>query len=163
MVKIYDVMVPGVRAKFELWIKERGGVQVWRNLNLSDPGAGNQFTPATMVIETKLQEAGYLAKKIGDTVPYPTPHWSVGRGEIITDINRFRFAKGYKELKRFRVAVCRGDGLMFHLTDGSQRKLDRYLDRAREKYGDDVCYRKDGGLFDPGREIVIELPEWEVS
>uniref|UniRef100_A0A6M3JEC9 Uncharacterized protein n=1 Tax=viral metagenome TaxID=1070528 RepID=A0A6M3JEC9_9ZZZZ len=158
--KIYDVMVPGCREKFETWIRDRGGVQVWRNLNLSNPGAGNQFTPATMVIETARQEAGYLGKKIGDTVPYPNPHWSVGAGEVVTDIKRFRFVKSFKELKRIRVALRRGSGLNFCLTDGSQRKLDRALDAAREKY-EDVVYRKDGGLFDYERFIVVEVPEWE--
>ena len=161
MDKIYDVMVPGTRPKFELWIKERGGVQVWHNLNLSNPGAGNQFTPATMVIDSEEDLRGYSGAKMGDTVPYPRPHWSVGAGEIITDISRFRFVKGFKEVKRIRVAVCRGSGLMYKLTDGSQRKVDRALETARDKYGEAV-YRKDGGLFDYERFIVVEVPEWEV-
>jgi len=157
MDKVCDVMVPGARAKFEEWIRVRGGVQVWHNLNLSDPGAGNQFTPATMMIKDPDDVKGYSGSKIGDIVPYPKPHWSVGAGEVVTDISRFRFVKGYTEIKRIRVAVCRGSGLMFKLTDGSQRKVDRALEKAPEG----AVYRKDGGLFDPLREIVIEVPEWE--
>jgi len=158
--KKIDVMVPGSRGKFELWIKERGGVQVWHNLNLSNPGAGNQFTPATMVI-TKDELKDYPGLGIGSPVMYPKPHWSVGAGEVVTDIARFRFVKSFKELKRIRVALRRGaQGLIFKLTDGSQRKVDRALDKAREKYGE-AYYRKDGGLFDYERFIVIEVPEWE--
>ncbi|MFH1628381.1 MAG: hypothetical protein ABIE47_06620 [Pseudomonadota bacterium] len=156
-----EVMVPGVRAKFEEWIKERGGVQVWHNVNLSNPRAGNQFTPATMMIKDVGDMAGYLDSKIGDIVSYPRPHWSVGAGEVVTNINRFRFVKGYKEITRIQVALQRGSGLNFCLTDGSQRKVDRALDAAREKYGEAVS-RKDGGLFDYERYIVIEVPEWEV-
>jgi len=162
MNKIYDVTVLGCREKFETWIRDRGGVQVWRNLNLSNPSAGNQYTPATMVIKDPDDQKGYLDSRIGDIVQYPRPHWSVGAGEVITDIKRFRFVKSFKELKRIRVALRRGDGLNFCLTDGSQRKLDRALEKAQEKY-DDVTYRKDGGLFDYERFIVVEVPEWEVS
>ena len=146
-----DVMVPGVRAKFEEWIKERGGVQVWHNLNLSNPGAGNQFSPAF----DRSPESGNVLN-----LPYPKPHWSLGAGEVVTDIKRFRFVKGFKEVKRIRVALQRGSGLNFQLTDGSQRKVDRALDAAREKYGE-ATYRKDGALFDYERYIVIEVPEWE--
>ena len=116
-----DVYTPDTRPKFELWIKERGGVQVWHNQNLSNPGAGNQFTPATMMVKDPDDVRSCPGSKIGDIVPYPKPHWSVGRGEVITDITRFRVAKGFKEFK----------------------------------------HRKDGGLFDPDREIVVEVPEWE--
>lgn len=38
-----DVLVPGARVKFEDWIKNRGGVQVWENVNLSTPRAGQWF------------------------------------------------------------------------------------------------------------------------
>ena len=158
--KRIEVYTPGCRAKFLEWIENRGGVQVWHNLNLSNPGAGNQFTPATMIIETALQAAGYLGCKIGDAVPYPSPHWSVGAGENVLDIKHFRFVKGFKEFKRIRVALRRGSGLNFCLTDGSQRKVDKALDQAREKFGEST-YRKDGGLLDFERYIVVEVPEWE--
>lgn len=157
MEKVYDIYVVGAREKFEGWIKNRGGVQVWHNLDLSNPGAGNMFPPATQEEETIL-EGGLRTKR---TISYPKPHWPVGAGEVVTDIKRFRFAKGFKELKRIRVALKRGNGLNYCLTDASQRKVDKALDAAREKYGDDVTYRKDGGLFDQERFIVIELPEWE--
>lgn len=144
----FDVYVPGVRAKFEEWIATRGGVKVWKNVNLSDPGAGNIFTPAYQT---------------GTSDSYPKPSWRVDDGEIVDNIGRFRFATDFKELKRIRVSLCRGDGLMYCLTDASQRKVDRALAEARVLYGDNVIYRKDGGLFDYNRYIVIELPKWEAE
>jgi hypothetical protein len=145
--KIIKVTALGAKEKMLDWIANRGGIQVWDNVNLSDMGAGEQFTPA-------LTENGEQMGK---------PHWSVARGELITDIKRFKFAVSFVEVKRFHVAVQRGSGLGYKATDGSMRKLDRYLDAAREKYGDDVYYRKDGGLFNPDREIVIEYPIWEAE
>lgn len=146
--KIIKVTQLGAKEKMLDWIANRGGVQVWNNVNLSDMGAGEQFTPA-------LTENGEQMGK---------PHWTVERGELITDIKRFQFVASFIEIKRFHAAVRVGrNGLAYKLTDGSQRKLDRYLDSAREKYGNDVCYRKDGGLFNPDREIVIEYPIWETE
>jgi hypothetical protein len=145
--KTIKVTALGVKEKMLDWIANRGGVQVWYNINLSDAGAGEQFTPA-------LTENGEQMGK---------PHWSVERGELITDIRRFKFAASFVEVKRFHVAVRQGSGLNYKATDGSQRKLDRYMAAAIEKYGEDVYYRKDGGLFNADREIVIEYPIWETE
>jgi hypothetical protein len=156
-----EVLTPGCREKFEDWIKNRGGVKVWRNIDLSSCGAGPIFTPAT---ENK--EVVGADVNVEGQVPYPKPSWRVDNGEVITDINRFRFVKSFKEFKRIRVALQRGSGFNFQLTDGSQRKVDRALDQAREKF-DEAVYRKDGGLFDVEpllkyeRFIVVEIPEWE--
>ncbi len=149
-----EVLTPGCREKFEEWIKCRGGVKVWRNLDLSNCGAGPIFTPALKEVEVPLENGGM------NMIPYPKPSWRVDNGEVVTDISRFRFVKGFKEFKRIRVALRRGDGLIFCLTDGSQRKVDKALDQAREKFGE-ATYRKDGGLFDYERFIVVEVPEWE--
>ena len=145
-IKVY---VPGIREKFELWIKTRGGVKVWRNIDLSNCGAGPIFTPALT--------DGEDGKGI---VSYPKPSWRVDNGEVVTDISRFKFAKGFKEFKRIRVALRRGNGLNFCLTDGSQRKVDQAVEAAEEKFGE-ATFRKDGGLFDDERFIVVEVPEWE--
>jgi hypothetical protein len=150
-----NVLTPGVRPKFEEWIKFNEGVKIWRNINLSNCGAGPIFTPAMKVTIDPMGEGIVLRS------PYPKPSWQVDNGEVVTDINRFRFVKGFKELKRIRAFVRHGDGLDYCLTDSCQRRLDDHLERFRERYGGDVFYRKDGGLFDIGREIVIELAEWE--
>jgi hypothetical protein len=142
MDRIYDVTVPGVREKFETWIRDRGGVQVWENLNLSNPGAGRQFTPAEMI---GLGEDG-------KPTPSPAPHWSVGRGEVVTSIDRFRFVASWAEVKRFRVAIRRGaQGFTLKCTDASSAKIHKAL----EKYPGST-YRFD---YDH-QEAVIEVPTW---
>jgi hypothetical protein len=135
--KKIDVLALGAREKFLDWIKNRGGVQVWRNLNLSNPDAGNQYTPY-LNITRDVQDA---------------PHWSVGRGELITDITRFRFVKGFKEVKRFHVGVrMGGNGLSVKVTDGGSRRIRAALD----KYPGSVYH------FDyEYQDAVIEVPEWE--
>lgn len=152
--KKIDVYNIGARVKFGHWIKNRGGVKVWRNINLSNPGYGPIFTPALKEVEVPEENGGI------NVVPYPKPSWQVDNGEVITDITRFRFAKGFKEFKRIRVALERGSGYNYRLTDGSQRKVDRAMQACMDKHGDAV-YRKDGGLFDAERFIVVEIPEWE--
>lgn len=149
--KKIDVYTLGVREDFETWIRDRGGVKVWRNVNLSNPGYGPVFTPAFDIVDMDT---------FGINTPYPKPSWQVDDGEVITDISRFRFVKGFKEFKRIRVALERGSGYSYRLTDGSQRKVDRAMQACMDKHGDAV-YRKDGGLFDEERFIVVEIPEWE--
>jgi hypothetical protein len=153
--KKIDVYTLGAREKFEAWIKDRGGVKVWRNINLSNPGAGPIFTPAYEETQVDMDSFGANMR-----APYPKPSWRVDNGEVITDITRFRFAKGFKEFKRIRVALERGSGYNYRLTDGSQRKVDRAMQACMDEHGDAV-YRKDGGLFDAERFIVVEIPEWE--
>ena len=132
------VFIPGVKEKMIGWIENRGGVQVWDNINLSDPGAGQIFTPA-------LTEDGK---------EYPKPKWTHKRGEVVTEISRFRFVKKMVEVKRFYVAIRMGSqGLSMKCTDGATRKIRR----ACAKAGPDASYRFDYGT----QEAVIEIPEWE--
>lgn len=137
MARIY-VGALGAREKFEDWIKNRGGVRVWKNVSLPNTGAGEMFTPAND------PEGGR----------YPKPNWSVDCGEtVITDINAFRFVKSWQERKRFHVAIRRnGNGLSFKCTDASSRKIWA----ACEKFPGS-SYRFDYAT----QEAVIEVPEWE--
>lgn len=131
----YEMSVPGAQEKFAAWIKDRGGVAVWPNVNLSDPGKGPTFTPV-----------------VTDGKPTPRPHWSVASepAEIVTNIDRFKFLT-LKEVDRFHVAVRVGSqGTMLKLTDASSAKLRKRLD----KYGDGARYHFD---FD-SQEAVIEVP-----
>lgn len=132
------VGVVGARAKFEDWIANRGGVQVWDNINLSNPWKGPMFTPANNT----------------DGTPTGKPSWSVAKAELVTDINRFAFVKAWTEVKRFHVAIRPGSqGLTMKLTDGSSRRVMRIMD----KYPVGTCYRFD---YDT-QECVIEMPEME--
>jgi len=141
MEKPYKVFVPGVREKFEEWIANRGGVAVWENRNLSNPGAGLSYTPA-------LSEAG------NPSIP---PHWSRRLLEVCKSIEDFRFVRGFKEVRRLRVAVRMGSqGWMLKLTDGSTDKLHKALDKIKEETGQEACYRFDYTT----QEAVIEVPVW---
>lgn len=132
------VSAPGARTQFEEWIAERGGIQVWFNVNLSDPGAGNIFTPA-LTADTK--------------VPYPAPASTVARGEVITDLSRFQFVKEWVEVKRFHVALRRStNGLMLKCTDGSTNRINSALEKFPGS-----AYRFDYET----QEAVIETPIYE--
>ncbi len=139
-IKVY---ASGARKKFEDWMA-RGGVKVWRNINLSNPGAGPMFTPA-------FDENGS---------PYKKPSWRVDNGEVITDINQFQFLKDSVVFKRVRISIRRASGLNYCLTDASQRRVDKALDECIAKHGD-AFFEKDGGLFDHERFIVVSAPIWE--
>ena len=104
---LIDVRCPGARAKFETWIKERGGVKRWVNVNLSNPGAGDMFSPA---LETDGKE-------------YGKPTWSVELAETIYDISRFRFAKGEYEVDRMKIALAPLSSFQLKLTTSSSNKL----------------------------------------
>ena len=141
------VTTVGVRPKFEEWIADRGGVQVWNNLNLSNHDAGHQFTPALTQVEVPIENGGV------NMVPTPQPHWSVGRGEVVTDINRFRFVKSWKEIKRFRVGVRMGSqGMSLKVTDGGTRRI-----RATQAKFPEAYYHFDYS----SQEAVFEIPEYE--
>ncbi len=141
MEKPYLVHVEGVRPKFEEWLKDRGGVAVWENLDLSNPGAGLMFTPANDK----------------DGKPSGKPHWSVGLLEVCKSLEDFKFIKEMKEVRRFRVAIRRGSqGLSLKLTDASTDKLHKALDKVKDETGQEACYRFD---YDT-QEAVIEAPVW---
>lgn len=135
-----EICVLGCKEKFKTWIDSRGGVKVWRNINLSNPDAGNQFTPALT----------------GDLQSYPKPHWSVEFQELVTDLGRFKFVKEIKEIKRVRIAVRQSsNGLMLKLTDASSRKVRKACEKVKEQYGTAGMYRFEFN------EAIIEVPVFE--
>ena len=101
-----EICVPCAREKFEKYIQSQGGVKVWENVNLSNPGAGNIYTPGLT--------------RDGKEYTRP-PSWTHEfHGQIIKDINAFRFVKEMREVKRFHVAIRRGSqGFCFKCTDAS--------------------------------------------
>ena len=137
-----EIGVPGCREKFAKYITERGGIKIWRNINLSNPDAGDIYTPV----------------RDSEGNDYPKPHWSVEFSRIVTDINAFRFIKELREVKRFHVAIRRSsNGLMFKCTDASSAKLRKAMSKIQEQTGEKPCYRFDYET----QEAVIEMPVWE--
>ncbi len=139
-----EVNKVGVKPMFEKWISERAGVIVWNNHDLSNPGAGCMFTPATTI------NGGAVDKELA-------PHWAYRYGETVTDLARFRFVKEVKEVKRFRVAVrSGGNGLKVKCTDASSRKIKAACAKFSTEKGSAV-YEFDYNT----QEAVILVAVWE--
>ena len=117
------------------WIRNRGGLAVWRSINLSNPGA-IWYTPV-------LTE---------DEKPYEKPSWqseSVPTRIILRPQDLIVCV--FEEFKRFHVALrVSGNGLMRKCTRGSSDRIYRALAKA----GEDSYYRLD----DQTQEAVIYKP-----
>ena len=138
--KCVDVLTLGAKEKFQQWITERGGVVRWCNVNLSNPDAGDTFTPL----------------RTAEGVEYQKPHWSVEKAEVHTDLRDFRFIKELKEVKRVKVAVRMGSqGFTLKLTLASTRRVRAACTKIKEKHGVAPCYHFEGA------EAVIEVPVFE--
>jgi len=116
------------------WLKHRGGVAVWQSVDLSNPGA-QVMTPA-------LTENGQ---------PYPKPHWRFANepARIIRESDEFVVVE-MQEVKRFHVAVRRGDGLSFKLTDASSAKVRKAVHLA----GEDATYEFD---YDTQEAVIFAV------
>jgi hypothetical protein len=125
--------------KFADWVKNRGGIAVWKSVNLSNPGA-SWSTPAN--------------DKEGKPTAKPTWQADNRPEQIITDPDQVEVYVG-KEIKRFRVGVKRGDGFNFVLTDGASRRLKRELAKA----GEESFYVFDYSV----QEAVILLPDNKIT
>ena len=121
--------------KFLEWIKTCGGLAHWQSQDLGNLGQ-SWTTPALTP----------------DGQPTPPPTWqckgttpivcsNADEVSVITD----------KEVKRFRVAVKRGYGFSFVLTDASDRKIKNEID----KLGEMASYHFD---YDT-QEVVLTVPD----
>jgi hypothetical protein len=105
---------------FRKWISDRGGIAVWKSINLSNPGA-SWSSPA-------LTEDGQ---------PYPKPTWQAENkpSRIITDPADV-VVEVPREVKRFRVAIRLGSqGMSYKLTDASSRKVENAVSKAAGRDG----------------------------
>lgn len=132
--------------KFALWIRARGGVAVWPSVDLGDPGA-SWSTPVRQP----------------DGEPTTKPTWKAANKpkSIHLDPDRIGvYVPGvFKELP----VTLKRNGMTLYLTDASQRKVDKAMDRCRKQHGD-AWYRK-GGPFERLVYICyhaseISLTEW---
>jgi hypothetical protein len=118
------------------WIKSRGGIAIWQSINL---GNLNQSwsTPADRA----------------DGKPMTKPTWQADiiPARIITDAKEVVVITR-KEVKRFRIAIRRGDGLSFVLTDHSSKKVKAAL----ANHGEESSYHFED------REAVITVPDQKV-
>ena len=137
--------------KFLDWIKNRGGVALWKSINLSNHGA-SWSTPANNEDGTPSTKPTWQASN--------TPTIFTSADEIGVYVDEL--------YKAFPVGLRRGDGFSTKLTDAAQRRVDKYLDECREKHGD-ASYKK-GVLDIDGASIgiyytksEISLSEWEAS
>lgn len=133
---------PENAARFADWIATRGGVAVWRSVNLSNPGA-SWSTPALAA----------------DGKPMARPTWEVDNKpeRVVMSADDVDVTTG-REVKRVKIALRRGDGLSIVLTSHSSKKLRAACDAA----GPDSWYEFDGMgyalVFVPGE--VVELSAW---
>lgn len=122
---------PEHAGKYRDWLRERGGLAVWKSANLSNPGA-EWVTPADVTVK---------------------PTWEAqDKPTIVTDPAEVGI---YQEVlyKRVRVALrVSGNGLSTKLTDHSQAKLDKVMSACREEHGDSH-YRIATELDGPGIDV----------
>lgn len=137
--------------KFRTWLESRGGIAVWQSVNLSNPGA-SWSTPA-------LQEDG---------TPYGKPTWEAGNTPRIVEDAAAVGIITEELFKAFPVALRRGSGFSFHISDAAQRKLNKVMAQCEEKHGS-ASYRK-GVLDIDGASIgvyytigIVPLNEWVQS
>lgn len=140
---------PESAPKLADWIANRGGVAVWKSINLSNPGA-EWMTPS-------LDAAGNRT---------PKPTWQAGNepDRVVAHTDRVGVMT-VAYYKRVRVALrLSGSGLSLKLTDHSQHTLDRVMAECREKHGSAFYERADEDGR-PGMNIYyttgeVSLTEW---
>ena len=136
--------LPKNAAQFQEWISTRGGLALWRSVNLSNPGA-SWTTPAH--------------DKDGNPTVKPTWQAAEQPHQIITDMSQV-VVDVPMEVKRFHIGVRRGgQGLTLKVTDGGTRRIRKEVDKA----GPDAWYEFDYGsqeavILKPGR--TIPLDQW---
>jgi len=131
-------------AKMLSWIRERGGVAIWRSANLSNPGA-SWSTPAWQAED----EDGVRKLAV-------SPTWQAEKvpSRVITDPSEIEVVTA-REVKRFRVAVRRGSqGMMLKVTDAGTRRIREAVAKA----GGGAWYEFDY----ESQEAVIYVPDKKV-
>jgi hypothetical protein len=125
--------------KIAFWLKERGGIFVWKSVNLSNPGA-SWTTPATNADGSPVTKPTWEAESV------PSRHID-SADEIVVSKD--------VEVKRFRVGIrLGGQGLSYKVTDGGSRRIRSAVAKAGEG-----AYH----LFDySSQEAVILKPESQI-
>jgi hypothetical protein len=128
---------PSDAPRIREWLQKRGGIQVWESADLGDP-VSSVFCPY-------LGEDGQIKN---------APSWKHSRrGALITSESDVTVTT-YRDVKTIRIALQRGYGYGFVLTDAASQKLRKALSQFP-----DSTYRFDG--FD-GKDAVIMVPDRQV-
>jgi predicted metalloprotease len=131
-------------AKFMEWIATRGGLALWKSINLSNPDIS--WTSPVLTEDSK---------------PYEKPSWQAANRpyRIITDASEVLVDRP-KEVKRFHIAVRRSQGLSLKVSDGGSRRIRHFLAKHHEK---DPWYEFD---YDTQEAVIyvadgtMPLSEW---
>jgi len=136
---------PENAAKMLMWIRERGGIAIWRSVNLSNPGA-SWSTPVNHE----------------DGTPGGRPTWQADSApcRVISDPSEVEVVTA-REVKRFHVGVRRGDqGLSLKVTDGGSRRIRSEVAKAGEEAWHEFDYgTQEAVILVPGEKV--SLLEWE--
>lgn len=139
--KLFPVTcVPENAERFAMWIRERGGICLWKSLNLSNPGA-SWCTPFIL-------EDGTEATK---------PNWQTDNAPavVVTSMDDVGVEIPV-EIKRIKISLIQR-GFKVVLTDGSTRKVNDALDKA----GDRAFYTfEDDVAVIWGVRGTVALDEW---
>lgn len=141
-------IVEGNAPQIADWFRTRGGICIWRSINLSNIGA----SWTTPLVGPDGQQPG-------------RPNWQAEPAPslIITDPAEV-VVDTPLEVKRFHVAVRPGaQGLMLKLTDASSARLRREVEKAGEGAWHEFDYMtQEAVIFQPAGKSV-PLTEWMVT
>lgn len=117
------------------WIKNRGGIAVWRSANLSNP-SGSWTSPATI---RKGDCCGHTGPDADEIIPYPKPNWQAESkpSNVIDSVEDIDVSYDV-EVKRFRVSLRRA-GFSVKVTDAGTRRIRKEVEKA----GSGAYYRFD--------------------
>lgn len=131
-------------ATFWKWFQERGGIAVWKSVNLANPGA-SWTTPL----------------KSADGSPTNKPTWEAEDRPSLVIFDPAEVAVDVpKEVKRFHVAVYMGgQGLTVKCKPGSTRRIHRAVAKAGENAWYEFDYMtQEAVIYVPGE--TTPLPEY---
>jgi len=132
------------------WLETRGGLAIWRSINLSNPG---------------VSWACPLNDENG--LPKGKPSWQADNQpeRIITDIDEVEVVTAL-EVKRFHVGVrTGGNGLQLKVTDGGSRRIKAAVAKAAENRADKNAWHEfdystqEAVILVPGK--VVPLRDWK--
>lgn len=146
--KIFECTVDNA-PRFWNWIHKRGGLLLWKSVNLSNPGQ-TWTTPAL----------------IADGKPFPKSDWQMANdpSDVTTNPDEVMVVTN-KEVRRFRVGVRRsGNGMSMKVTDAGSRRIRATVDKLNEDREDNMAsyhfdYETQEAVFTVPDKI-ISLTEW---